>query len=178
MQVNSLIATLAGQGFCGISLTREVQFRDMTDAPPPTHAQRLAAVVVPAAQRAGYTGHGSQARLARDTGMSESSVSRMLKGQAVPELRFLVPLALAIGMKPRDLLLKAGLISPESLHALSESEPSQVGSKLTVEDAADQLGITDDVGKMMFQAVVDKLARRQGDADHADDDHGGTAAQI
>jgi hypothetical protein len=102
----------------------------------------------------------------------------MLKGQAVPELRFLVPLALAIGMKPRDLLLKAGLISPESLHALSESEPSQVGSKLTVEAAADQLGITDDVGKMMFQAVVDKLARREGDADHADDDHGGTAAQI
>lgn len=178
MQVNGLIAILAGQGFCGISLTREVQFRDMTDAPPLTHAQRLAAVVVPAAERAGYTGHGRNARLARDTGMSESSVSRMLKGQAVPELRFLVPLALAIGMKPRDLLLKAGLISPESLQALSGSEPSQVGSKLTVEDAAAQLGITDDVGKMMFQAVVDKLARRQDDADHADDDLGGTAAQI
>jgi transcriptional regulator with XRE-family HTH domain len=178
MQVNSLVAILAGQGYCGISLTREVKCRDMTDAPPPTHAQRLAAVVIPAAQRAGYTGHGSQARLARDTGMSESSVSRMLKGQAVPELSFLVSLALAIGMKPRDLLLRAGLISPESLEALSGSEPSQVGSKLTVEDAADQLGITDDVGKMMFQAVVDRLARRQGDADRADDDHGGTAAQI
>src|SRR5688500_10823261 len=125
MQVAGAIATLAAQGLSGFSLTREVQFRDMTDATPPTHAQRFAAVVVPAAQRAGYTGHGSQARLARDTGMSESSISRMLNGQAIPELRFLGPLALAIGMKPRDLLLKAGLISPESLQALSESEPSR-----------------------------------------------------
>lgn len=152
----------------------------MTDAPPPTHAQRLAAVVVPAAKRAGYTGHGSQARLARDTGMSESSVSRMLKGAAVPDLRFLVPLAQAIGLKPRDLLLRAGLISPESLQALSETDPSQVGSKpITVDQAAEQLGITDDVGKMMFNAMVEKLTRSQDDADRPDDDtRGDTAAQM
>lgn len=150
----------------------------MTDASPPTHAQRLAAVVAPAAKRAGYTGHGSQARLSRDTGMSESSISRILKGQAVPELRFLVPLALAIGMKPRELLLRAGLISPESLQALSETDPSQVGSgSLSREEAAEKLGITDDVGKAMFNAMVDKLTRPQDEADHANDTRGGTAAQ-
>jgi transcriptional regulator with XRE-family HTH domain len=177
MQVIGVIATLALQGFSGYSLTREVQFRDMTDATPPTHAQRFAAVVVPAAQRAGYTGHGSQARLARDTGMSESSISRMLNGQAIPELRFLGPLAEALDMSPIDLLIKTQMISPESLQTLSETDPSQVGSESTsVEDAAERLGITDDVGKMMFRAVVDKLARPQEAAD--DDTRGGTAARM
>jgi len=177
MQVAGAIATLAAQGLSGFSLTREVQFRDMTDATPPTHAQRFAAVVVPAAQRAGYTGHGSQARLARDTGMSESSISRMLNGQAIPELRFLEPLAEAINMNPIDLLVRTELISPESLQTLSETDPSQVGSESnSVEDVAEGLGITDDVGKMMFRAVVDKLTRPQEDT--ADDTHGGTAARM
>jgi transcriptional regulator with XRE-family HTH domain len=177
MQVAGVIATLALQGFSGYSLTREVKFRDMTDATPPTHAQRFAAVVVPAAQRAGYTGHGSQARLARDTGMSESSISRMLNGQAIPELRFLGPLAEAINMSPIDLLIRTKLISPESLQTLSETDPSQVGSESnSVEDTAERLGITDDVGKMMFRAVVDKLTRPQ-EADD-DDTRGGTAARM
>lgn len=179
MQVSDVITTLALQGFSGYSLTREVQFRDMTDATPPTHAQRFAAVVVPAAQRAGYTGHGSQARLARDTGMSESSISRMLNGQAIPELRFLGPLADALAMSPLDLLIRTELISPESLRTLSETDPSQVGSgSITVDDAAERLGITDDVNKMMFRAVVDKLTRPHDDADTADDTHGGNAAQM
>jgi transcriptional regulator with XRE-family HTH domain len=177
MQVTDVIATLAIQGFSGYSLTREVQFRDMTDATPPTHAQRFAVVVVPAAQRAGYTGHGSQARLARDTGMSESSISRMLNGHAIPELRFLGPLAEAIKMSPIDLLIRTELISPESLRTLSETDSSQVGSESnSVEDTAERLGITDDLGKMMFRAVVDKLARPQEDADN--DTRGGTAARM
>lgn len=178
MQVNGLIITLARQGFSGYSLTREVQFRDMTDATPPTHAQRFAAAVVPAARRAGYTGHGAQARLARDTGMTESSVSRMFKGQSIPELRFLSPLADALGMSPLELLIKTGLMSTESLRTLSESDPSQVGSGLTPEEAAEQFGITDDVGKMMFSAMVDRLTRPQDEAEPADDTHGGTAAHM
>ncbi|MFI1728244.1 helix-turn-helix domain-containing protein [Streptomyces acidicola] len=146
--------------------------------PPTTHAQRFAAVVVPALREAGYTGHGSQARLARDTGMSESSVSRMLKGQTIPELRFLAPLAEAIDMSPIDLLIKTGLISPESLPPLSETEPSQVGSgNITPEDAAERLGITDEVGRQMLIATIERLRRLQDEADNANP-AGGTAAQI
>lgn len=108
--------------------------------------------------------------------MSESSISRMLKGKAVPELRFLVPLALAIDMKPRELLLNAGLISPESLQALSETDASPVGSSsLTRDEVAERLGIVDDVGKRMFSAMVDKLACPQDEADHADTPRRGTA---
>ena len=109
--------------------------------------------------------------------MSESSISRMLNGQAIPELRFLGPLAEAINMNPIDLLVRTELISPESLQTLSETDPSQVGSESnSVDDVAEGLGITDDVGKMMFRAVVDKLTRPQEDT--ADDTHGGTAARM
>lgn len=151
----------------------------MTQSPPPTHAQRFAAVVAPAAREAGYTGHGSQARLARDTGMSESSVSRMLKGQAIPELRFLAPLAEALSMSPIQLLIETGLVSPDSLRTLSETDPSQVGSSLTPEDAADKLGIKDEVGRQMFFGMVDRLTRLEKDNDQADDEaSGGAAAQV
>ncbi|WP_328846164.1 helix-turn-helix domain-containing protein [Streptomyces sp. NBC_00258] len=151
----------------------------MTDAP--TRAQRFAAVVAPAAQRAGYTGHGSQARLARDTGMSESSVSRMLKGKAVPDLEFIEPLAQAIEMDLLELLTRTGIFSPESLPSLSESDRSQVGSRsiITPEEAADGLGIKDEVGRQMLAATIERLRRLEDDGatDHGDD-AGGSAAHM
>lgn len=169
--------TLAPQGFSGYSLTREVQFRNMTDATP-TLAQRFAAIVVPAAKAAGYTGHGAKAALARDTGMTESSVGRMWNGQAVPEPRFFEPLAQAVGLHPGTLFVEAGLLSRESLQSLSETDRSQVGSDLTPEEAADRLGIQDEVGRQMFFGAVDRLRRLQDDepADHAD--RGGAAAEM
>ncbi len=94
-QVSVLIATLAREGNSGYSLTREVEFWDMTDATP-TRAQRFAAAVVPAAERAGYTGHGAKARFARDTGMTESSVTRLWQGIALPDARFYAAISDAV----------------------------------------------------------------------------------
>lgn len=164
---------LAREGFSSYSLPRELESLDMTDAP--THAERFAAVVVPAAKEAGYFGHGAQARLARDTGMSESSVSRMLKGAAVPDLRFIAPLAAALRLNPIDLLVDTGLIPPESLQSQPESDRSRVRSR-TPDDVADEFGITDVVGRHMLTATIERLVREQ-EGDGADDAHGGTAAQ-
>ncbi|MGC4946228.1 helix-turn-helix domain-containing protein [Streptomyces sp. DT224] len=151
----------------------------MTDAP--TRARRFADIVAPAAQRAGYTGHGSNARLARDTGMSESSVSRMLKGQAVPELKFFAPLSEVVGVAVIDLLEAMGL-PPQSLQPLSETTPSQVGSRsISPEEAAARLGITDPVGVHMLAATIERLRRLQEQSDNdqpGDDERGGTAAQM
>ncbi|MEV0114623.1 helix-turn-helix transcriptional regulator [Streptomyces sp. NPDC050844] len=150
-------------------------------ADTPTHAQRFAAVVVPAAKRAGYYGHGAQARLARDTGMSESSVSRMFKGQAVPDIKFLEPLAAAIHYSAIDLLIESGLVSPQSQQSRHETDQSHVGSSLTPVDAANRLGITDSVGREMFFATIERLKRLESDedaGDRADDTRGGTAAQM
>lgn len=149
----------------------------MTDTP--TRAQRFAAIVVPHAQRAGYTGHGAKARLARDTGMPESSVNRMWAGKSLPDTRFYDAIAEAVGVDLGTLLVESGVLSPEALQSLSETEQSRVGSSLTPEEAADRLGINDEVGRELFYATIERLKRLQDEAsDHGDADRGGTAAQM
>ena len=178
MQVSDLIATLAREGFSSYSLTREVQSLDMTDDTP-TRAQRFAAIVVPAAERAGYTGHGAKARFARDTGMTESSVSRMWLGQALPDARFYSAIAETVGINLGTLLVEGGVLSPKSLQSLSETDRSQVVSSLTPEEAADRLGIKDEVGRQLFYATIERLKRLEDEAsDHADADRGGAAAHM
>jgi Helix-turn-helix. len=152
----------------------------MTDAP--TRAQRFAAIVAPAAQRAGYTGHGSTTRLAADTGMSVSSVSRMLNGQGIPELHFFPAIAEQLDLSIIDLLAEMG-IPPETLRALSETDPSQVGSRsISPSEMADRVGITDPVGREMLAATIERLKRLEksenGAADQSGDNHGGSAAQM
>lgn len=150
----------------------------MTDGTP-TRARRFADIVVPAAESAGYTGHGAKARFARDTGMTESSVSRMWLGQSLPDARFYEAIAEVTHLHLGTLLIEGGVLSPEALQSLSETHRSQVGSGLTPEQAADQLGLRDEVGREMFYATFERLMRLEDDAsDHADADHGGTAAQM
>jgi transcriptional regulator with XRE-family HTH domain len=144
----------------------------------PTRAQRFAAIVVPAAERAGYTGHGAKARLARDTGMTESSVGRMWQGISLPDARFYTALSEAVGINLGILLVEGGIISPESLQSLSETDRSQVGSSLTPEEAADRLGIRDRVGRELFYATIERLKRLEDDAPDQPADHGGTAAHM
>ncbi|MFB7285497.1 helix-turn-helix domain-containing protein [Actinacidiphila glaucinigra] len=147
----------------------------MTSDAAPTRAQRFASVVAPAARRAGYEGHGAGARLARDTGITESSVSRMLRGEKIPEVRFFEPLATAIGISVRDLLIESGTVSAASL---TESDPSQVRSSTSVtpDDAAAQWGITDPVNVEMLRAVVERLRRTQADPAPGNDHNGGAHA--
>lgn len=148
----------------------------MTDGTP-TRAQRFAAIVVPAAERAGYTGHGAKARFARDTGMTESSVTRMWQGNAVPDARFYDAISQVTGVGLGTLLVEGGVLSPESLQSLSETDRSQVGSALTPEEAADRLGIK--VGREVFFATIEGLKRLEPDAPEDDrSDRGGTAAQM
>ncbi|MEV6504870.1 hypothetical protein AB0M61_01955 [Streptomyces sp. NPDC051642] len=148
----------------------------MTDATP-TRARRFADIVVPAAERAGYTGHGAKARFSRDTGMPDSSVTRLWQGTALPDARFYAAISDVIGVDLGTLLVEGGVLSPESLQSLSETERSQVGSGLTVEEAADRLGIVDEVGRQLFFATYERLMRLQDEASGAAN-HGGTTAQM
>lgn len=132
---------------------------------PPTAPQRFLAVVEPAARRLGFLDYGGKARLSRATGITDSSLSRMFKGQAIPEVAFFEPLANALELDVRDLLVAAGLFSDASL---SETRQSQVRSvPPTPEAAAVALGITSPRGMEMFLGMVETL--RKGEA--ADHDH-------
>ncbi len=149
----------------------------MTDATP-THAERFRDVVVPAAEQAGYTGFGAKARFARDTGMPESSVGRMWSGKTVPDARFYAAISEAVGVDLGTLLVEGGVLPPESLRSLSETDRSQVGSRLTPEEAADRLGIRDEVGRQVFFTTIERLKRLEDDAPDPAADNGGAAAQM
>lgn len=136
----------------------------------PTRAQRFAAVVGPAAERAGYTGFGARARLARDTGMGESSVGRMLSGKVLPDARFLHPLAIAVELPLATLLVESGIV-PED--ALTETGQSQVRSQITPEAAVDKWGITDPDDRQLVLGLINRLRR---DHNSTPDEHGGGVA--
>ncbi|NEY33031.1 hypothetical protein GTU99_12655 [Streptomyces sp. PRKS01-65] len=152
----------------------------MTDAPHGHgREQKFFALVRPALERAGYTAYGMQQKLVADTGMNKSTASRLLRGETIPHVKFFPALAKAVGLDPVELLVAAEIVPPEYLESqqtLSETKQSQVGSEpITPEEAAERLGITDDVGRFTFFAVVEKL-RADDDADEADP--GGAAAQA
>ncbi|NEB92381.1 hypothetical protein [Streptomyces bauhiniae] len=150
----------------------------MTDATPPTRAQRFAAVVVPAAERVGYTDYGAKSRFARDTGMTESSVGRMWLGRTLPDARFYEKIAEVTGLDLATLLIEGGIMSPESLQSLTETDRSQVRSRLTPEEAADRLGIRDEAERTYFFATVERLKRQHHDDASDSPDRGGSAAQM
>ena len=153
----------------------------MTDAPP-GREQRFFAVVLPALKRAGYFEYGAQTRLAAETGMSPGTVSRLVRGRTIPDVESLPPLAKAIGVSALDLLVAAGYLPDEYLESqqpLSETKQSQVGSRpITPEEAADELGITDDVGRAIFLGMVDRLKNSAPDDGQEDDASGGEAVQM
>lgn len=151
------------------SLPREVQFGDMTDAPH-ERGEQFFDLVLPGLEEAGYAKYGGQQRLVADTGMNKSTVSRLLRREQVPHVMFFPALARAANRDAAELLVAAGILPPEYLESqqtLSESDRSQVGSvPITPEEAADGLGIRDDVGRYTFFAVVDMLTT--GSAENQD----------
>lgn len=121
---------------------------------------RFAAFVGDAARRAGYDidgPRGDRARLARDSGMTPSSVGRMLSGDSIPDPRFFEPLAHALHVHVRDLFIESGIISPETLAGY---QSPQVRSRITPEEAADRLGLTDPIDRELFLGAVDRLRTR------------------
>ncbi|MGA5604060.1 helix-turn-helix domain-containing protein [Streptomyces griseoincarnatus] len=149
----------------------------MTDAPA-ERTRHFFALVLPALEEAGYTAYGGQQRLVADTGMNKSTVSRLLNREKIPHVKFFPALARVTGKDPVELLVAAGILPPEYLESqqtLSETGPSQVGSgSITPEEAAERLGIHDDVGRFTFFAVVEKLTHD----DEGEANPGGTAAQA
>lgn len=82
-----------------------------------TIRERFGAKVSDAARRAGYDidGHGGKAQLARDTGIPESSVGRMLAGKTMLDPKYFAPLAKAVNLDPVDLFVEAELLPPDSV---------------------------------------------------------------
>jgi len=149
-----------------------------TDPSSETTAQRFGRLVGDAARRAGYDidspRGGGKTALARAAGMTESSVGRMLAGKTLPDPKKFQDIARAVHLPVRDLLVEAGIVSPQ---ALTENGPARVASEITPEEAARRLGITDPTDRELFLGVVARL-RRHPTADETDNgnDRGGDVA--
>lgn len=108
-----------------------------------------------AAARAGYTGHGSTAKLARAAGLDPGQMSRFLNGNAAPSSVNLPALADAIGVTVDEMARRiAGM----------EIRPSDVkhidATNLTPEEMIAELGVTDPDDQAAVLAMVDRLRNR------------------
>lgn len=139
---------------------------------------RFGRLVSEAAQRAGYdlNRRGTKADLAREMGMTETAVGRMLSGQTLPDPWAYERIAKAVGLELRDLLIESGIASPESLSTPSQTGVTGVGSdSITLDEAANALGLSDPLAREMLRAAVERQQRFQDERDA--DDGGGAAAQ-
>lgn len=138
---------------------RQLVFSDM---PPQseTTAQRFGRVVKDAARAAGYDVDsprgGGRTQLARDIGMAESSVGRMLDGKTLPKPNFYEAIARTVNLPVWTLLVEAEIISRE---ILTETSRPRVASPITPEEAAQELGITDPSDRLLFLGMVERLRR-------------------
>lgn len=62
--------------------------------------------------------HGEQARFARDAGLSDSIVSRLLRGSGSLDIRTCPVIARALGCKTTHVLAAAGLIPDDEVDAM------------------------------------------------------------
>ncbi|MFG2978817.1 hypothetical protein ACGFYY_38250 [Streptomyces sp. NPDC048331] len=147
-----------------------------------TVRQRFGRLIANAARATGrydLDGHGGKAALARAAGLSESTMGRVLRGEAMPDPRFFEPLAKAVDVNAIDLLIAAEILSPESLSAPAQSRATGVGSRsITLDEAADALGIQTAVGRELFTAAVERLQRTERTERATADDDGGAAAHA
>ena len=182
-QVSGRITAFPQEGISDYSLPREVELLDMTDAPQGRQGReaKFFALVLPALEEAGYNAYGHQQRLVADTGMNKSTVSRLLRREQIPSVKFFPALARVTGMDPAELLVAAEIVPPEYLESqqtLSETNQSQVGSeRITPEKAADRLGFQDEVRRAVFIGFVKSLKDTAPD-EQSTDNSGGAAAQM
>lgn len=131
--------------------------------PDPAIIERFAEFVRHHAIKAGYDlsapRSGGKTALANDTGMSHSTISRMLNGVCTPAPEFLESLADAIDVPVGHLLELAGVVSPG---VLTGPQPS-ADQPLTVQQAAARLGIRTPLRVALLAAVVETLLADQSE---------------
>lgn len=130
----------------------------MTDRSTP---ERFAELVTHHAVKAGYDVSGPRSggrkKLADDTGLSPSTISRMLNGKAVPDVYSLWPLCEAIDVSFAHLFEAAGYASPGSLTG-GQSLPDRPP---TVKEVAARLGIRKPLNVKLLEAITRTLLDEQ-----------------
>jgi transcriptional regulator with XRE-family HTH domain len=103
---------------------------------------------------------GGRRRLAEQTGLGTTTISRILNGDAHnPDPDSLRRIAETLSLPFGETLIRAGVLTPEEL-GVAQSTPIDRPS-ITPEQAADDLGIVDPVAVRLFVAQVEAARQLQ-----------------
>ncbi|MGW4602698.1 helix-turn-helix domain-containing protein [Streptomyces sp. NPDC004532] len=100
---------------------------------------------------------GGKSRFAQDSGISPSSVGRLLRGDRITDTDVLGRLATAVGVPLGEVLVRAGVINQSELTAVQAPETGP--RRITPEQAAEELGITDQQARRLFVSMTETLQR-------------------
>ncbi|MEU3917086.1 helix-turn-helix transcriptional regulator [Streptomyces sp. NPDC029004] len=113
---------------------------------------------------------GGKSAFASASGISASTVGRLLRGDHVTDTRVLAMLANALNVPLGEVLVRAGVLNQSELQAVQHPPAGRPG--ITPEQAADELGITDEQSRRLFIAMTNTLQRQPppntGEADLAE----------
>ncbi|MDX3063391.1 helix-turn-helix transcriptional regulator [Streptomyces sp. ND04-05B] len=98
---------------------------------------------------------GGKSRFAEDSGISPSTVGRLLDGKRVTDMDVLARLADKLGLTLGTVLLRAGIVTEADLIAVEEPETGP--DALTPERAATALNITDPHKRAVFVSMTETL---------------------
>ncbi|MEU9306920.1 helix-turn-helix transcriptional regulator [Streptomyces sp. NPDC048256] len=101
---------------------------------------------------------GGRSAFAEQSGISASTVTRLLRGDMPTDTRILRTLAEAISVPYPEVLVRAGVLTPDELAAV-QRPTAPPGGRLTPEQAADELGITDPAERKVFVNMAKTLRR-------------------
>lgn len=101
---------------------------------------------------------GGKSAFANNSGISPSSVTRLLRGDGVSDTRVLALLAAALQVPLGEVLVRAGVLEEAELQAVQHPSPGP--RRITPEQAADELGITDDQSRRLFVNMTQTLQRK------------------
>lgn len=110
-----------------------------------------------------YGGRGGQGRLARETGLAPSAISRILHGATLnPDPESLRLVADALALPFGTVLVHAGVLSADEL-AAAQTAPPMDRPPITPEEAARDLGIVDPVAVRLFVSTVEAARAAQNE---------------
>ncbi|MFE6683967.1 helix-turn-helix domain-containing protein [Streptomyces sp. NPDC057729] len=98
---------------------------------------------------------GGRTRFAADSGISPSTVGRLLQGQGATNITTLEQLATALRRPLPEILVRAGVLTQSDLEQVATRDPNR--PPITPDEAADELGITDPQARKVFRATIDAL---------------------
>jgi transcriptional regulator with XRE-family HTH domain len=103
---------------------------------------------------------GGRSAFAEQSGLSPSTVTRLLRGEMPTDTRILRTLAEAIDVPYPEVLVRGGVLTPDELAAVQQPVTTD---RITPEQAADQLGITDPAERKVFVNMAKTLRRTAPD---------------